>query len=59
MKKGRAKNTDKTTSRRKNLNYIVSVGTLTTGFDAPHVDVVAVLRPLKARHCSNKSLGAV
>lgn len=24
--------------------YIVSVGTLTTGFDAPHVDLIAVLR---------------
>lgn len=26
------------------FKYIVSVGTLTTGFDAPHVDVIAVLR---------------
>ena len=26
------------------FKYIVSIGTLTTGFDAPHVDVIAVLR---------------
>jgi DNA repair protein RadD len=26
------------------FKYLVSVGTLTTGFDAPHVDVVAILR---------------
>jgi DNA repair protein RadD len=26
------------------FKYVVSVGTLTTGFDAPHVDVVAIMR---------------
>lgn len=30
--------------KAQRFKYIVSVGTLTTGFDAPHVDVVAVLR---------------
>lgn len=30
--------------KAQKFKYIVSVGTLTTGFDAPHVDVVAVLR---------------
>ena len=45
--------------KAQKFKYIVSVGTLTTGFDAPHVDVGRCLEPLKARHCSNKSLGAV
>lgn len=30
--------------KEKRFKYLVSVGMLTTGFDAPHVDVVAVLR---------------
>src|SRR5699024_4989022 len=30
--------------KEKRFKYIVSVGMLTTGFDAPHVDVIAVLR---------------
>lgn len=30
--------------KAQRFKYIVSVSTLTTGFDAPHVDVVAVLR---------------
>lgn len=30
--------------KNKKFKYIVSVATLTTGFDAPHVDVIAVLR---------------
>lgn len=30
--------------KAKKIKYIVSVGALTTGFDAPHVDVVAILR---------------
>ena len=30
--------------KERRIKYIVSVGTLTTGFDAPHVDVIAVLR---------------
>lgn len=29
---------------RMELKYLVSVGKLTTGFDAPHVDVIALLR---------------
>lgn len=28
----------------RKIKYLVSVGTLTTGFDAPHVDVIALLR---------------
>ena len=30
--------------KAEKFKYIVSVGTLTTGFDAPHVDTIAVLR---------------
>lgn len=30
--------------KEQKFKYIVSVGTLTTGFDAPHVDLIAVLR---------------
>ena len=30
--------------KQQRFKYIVSVGTLTTGFDAPHVDTIAVLR---------------
>src|SRR5690625_8013007 len=30
--------------KARRFKYIVSVGMLTTGFDAPHVDVIAVLR---------------
>lgn len=29
---------------RQEIKYIVNVGVLTTGFDAPHVDVIAILR---------------
>lgn len=30
--------------RQRRIKYLVSVGTLTTGFDAPHVSLIAVLR---------------
>jgi DNA repair protein RadD len=30
--------------KAKQIKYLVSVATLTTGFDAPHVDVIAILR---------------
>ncbi len=30
------------------FRYLVSVGTLTTGFDATHVDAIAILRPTKS-----------
>jgi len=30
--------------KNREYKYIISVGTLTTGFDAPHVDVIAILR---------------
>lgn len=31
--------------KNKELKYLVNVAVLTTGFDAPHVDVIAILRP--------------
>ncbi|MEY4616699.1 MAG: hypothetical protein RJB66_1659 [Pseudomonadota bacterium] len=32
----------------KELKYLVNVSVLTTGFDAPHVDVIAILRPTES-----------
>jgi superfamily II DNA or RNA helicase len=34
--------------KAKDARHIVSVGTLTTGFNAPHVDCVVILRPTKS-----------
>lgn len=34
--------------KNKNFKYLVNVSVLTTGFDAPHVDVVAILRPTES-----------
>ncbi|MBQ4890874.1 DEAD/DEAH box helicase [Shewanella sp. MMG014] len=31
--------------KQQSLKYIVNVAVLTTGFDAPHVDLIAILRP--------------
>lgn len=31
--------------KQKSLRYLVNVAVLTTGFDAPHVDMIAILRP--------------
>jgi len=31
--------------KQKKFKYLVNVSVLTTGFDAPHVDVIAILRP--------------
>jgi len=32
----------------RELKYLVNVAVLTTGFDAPHVDVIAILRPTES-----------
>jgi len=32
----------------KKIKYLVNVSVLTTGFDAPHVDVIAILRPTES-----------
>ncbi|MEQ5184177.1 DEAD/DEAH box helicase [Providencia alcalifaciens] len=34
--------------KNKLLHYLVNVSVLTTGFDAPHVDVIAILRPTES-----------
>ena len=34
--------------KAKQLKYLVNVSVLTTGFDAPHVDVIAILRPTES-----------
>lgn len=34
--------------KQKSLKYLVNVSVLTTGFDAPHVDLIAILRPTES-----------
>lgn len=34
--------------KEKQLKYLVNVSVLTTGFDAPHVDLIAILRPTES-----------
>ncbi|HMN68317.1 MAG TPA: DEAD/DEAH box helicase [Bdellovibrionales bacterium] len=34
--------------KQKRLKFLVNVSVLTTGFDAPHVDVIAILRPTES-----------
>lgn len=34
--------------KEKKFRYLVNVSVLTTGFDAPHVDVIAILRPTES-----------
>ncbi|MDA8793705.1 DEAD/DEAH box helicase [Bacteriovoracaceae bacterium] len=34
--------------KAKKIKYLVNVSVLTTGFDAPHVDVIAILRPTES-----------
>ncbi len=34
--------------KSKKLHFLVNVSVLTTGFDAPHVDVIAILRPTES-----------
>lgn len=34
--------------KRKELKYLVNLSVLTTGFDAPHVDFIAILRPTQS-----------
>ncbi len=34
--------------KQKQLKYLVNVAVLTTGFDAPHVDFIAILRPTQS-----------
>jgi DNA repair protein RadD len=34
--------------KQRQLKYLVNVAVLTTGFDAPHVDLIAILRPTES-----------
>ncbi|AWB65356.1 ATP-dependent helicase [Saccharobesus litoralis] len=34
--------------KAKQIKYLINVSVLTTGFDAPHVDVIAILRPTQS-----------
>ena len=34
--------------KRREIKFLVNVSVLTTGFDAPHVDVIAILRPTES-----------
>lgn len=39
------------------LKYLVNVSVLTTGFDAPHVDVIAILRPTESASLYQQIIG--
>ncbi len=43
--------------KRRELKYLVNVSVLTTGFDAPHVDVIALLRPTESVSLYQQILG--
>ena len=34
--------------KQKKIKYLVNVAVLTTGFDAPHIDLIAILRPTES-----------
>lgn len=41
----------------RELKYLVNVSVLTTGFDAPHVDVIAILRPTESASLYQQIVG--
>jgi len=43
--------------KQQRFKYIVSVGTLTTGFDAPHVDAIAVLSATESESLFQQIIG--
>lgn len=43
--------------KQKKFKYLVNVSVLTTGFDAPHVDVVAILRPTESNSLYQQIIG--
>lgn len=43
--------------KKKNFKYLVNVSVLTTGFDAPHVDVIAILRPTESNSLYQQIVG--
>jgi DNA repair protein RadD len=44
--------------KAQRFRYLVNVSVLTTGFDAPHVDLIAILRPTESVSSINKLLAA-
>jgi DNA repair protein RadD len=43
--------------KKKEFKYLVNVSVLTTGFDAPHVDVIAILRPTESNSLYQQIVG--
>lgn len=43
--------------KEKKFRYLVNVSVLTTGFDAPHVDVVAIMRPTESNSLYQQIVG--
>lgn len=43
--------------KNQEFKYIVSIGTLTTGFDAPHVDAIAILRLTESARLLQQIIG--
>lgn len=43
--------------KNRKFKYLVNVSVLTTGFDAPHVDVVAILRPTESNALYQQIVG--
>lgn len=43
--------------KQKKFKYLVNVSVLTTGFDAPHVDVIAILRPTESNALYQQIIG--
>ncbi len=43
--------------KQKKIKYLVNVSVLTTGFDAPHVDVIAILRPTESAGLYQQIIG--
>ena len=44
----RARDSVITAFKRRDIKFLVNVSVLTTGFDAPHVDLIAILRPTES-----------
>ncbi len=43
--------------KKKKFKYLVNVSVLTTGFDAPHVDMIAILRPTESNSLYQQIVG--
>lgn len=43
--------------KERKLKFLVNVSVLTTGFDAPHVDVIAILRPTESASLYQQIIG--